>query len=74
MNSPRFRWQVLCRLRVVFACMPLMEPRWTEQTQRRVESEFVVEGLNMFEEGRRRLLVAVIGAGVHTLGLDDAYK
>lgn len=54
--------------------MPLMEPRWTEQTQRRVESEFVVEGLNMFEEGRRRLLVAVIGAGVHTLGPDDAYK
>ena len=54
--------------------MPLLELRRAEPTQRRVNPEPVVEGLYVLEEGKGRLLAAVVGAGVHALGLYDAHE
>lgn len=45
-----------------------------EPTKRRVNPEPVVEGLYVLEEGEGRLLVVVVGTGVHALGLYDAHE
>ena len=54
--------------------MTLLELRWAEPTYRRVNPEPVVEGLHVLEEGKGRLLAAVVGTGVHALGLYDAHE
>lgn len=43
--------------------MPFFEPRRAEPAQCRVDADPVIEGLYVLEQGERRLLVAVVGAG-----------
>lgn len=54
--------------------MPFLELGGAEPAQRRMDADPVVESLYVLERGERRLLAAVVGAGVHALGFDDAHE
>ena len=43
--------------------MPFFKPRRAEPAQCQVDADPVIEGLYVLEQGERRLLVAVVGAG-----------